>query len=201
MRTTVLRTAAILLLTLFAGVPFTAHAQRGIGINAGLAVPFGDLGDISGTGYSVGVDGFFKFVDRFPNLRFGGRIGYNGFSENNYEGVGEDISSSASTIEVVPALRYLFLADEPEQKVGYFAQLGPGLYVTTLDFENFVNAEDDTEVDFGVQVGAGVTYRLLDTVTAVAMPIFNFTDNSYMTFSVGFIFGRRTEVPAGTSFQ
>ncbi len=187
------RVLAVLMFVLFAGIPFTAHAQRGISVNGGIAVPFGDLGDVSGTGYSVGVDGFFKFSERFPNLRFGGRLAYNGFGENDYSGVGEDVSSSASVIEVVPALRYLFLDERPEQRVGFFAQLGAGLYVTRLDFENFVTAEDDTELDFGVQLGGGVTYRLLDTVSAVAMPVFNFTDKSYMSFSVGFIFGQRTE--------
>ena len=114
---------------------------------------------------------------------------YNQFGKNNYELYGPDVSSTASTIEIVPSLRYLFT--EENKPVGYFAQFGIGLFVTRLDFNNFPTAENKTQTNFGVTLGGGVTYKLLDTITAVAMPLYHITDKSYASINVGFIFGRR----------
>ncbi|MHB9027429.1 MAG: outer membrane beta-barrel protein [Candidatus Latescibacterota bacterium] len=177
-------------LTIFLATSLSsAFAQRGIGANVGLAIPMGDLGDVSGTGYSIGAEGFFHMLDIFPNLRGGGRVAFNSFSDNNYDQFGADVSSSATVIEIAPSLRYLFT--RPEREEGFFAQFGLGLFITSVSFENFPDAEDDTQYDFGVTLGAGGTYRLLDNLTAVAMPLVHLSDFSSINISIGLIFGRR----------
>ncbi len=179
----------ISLVIAFALIPGAVHAQQGVGVNAGVAIPVGDLGDVSGVGFSIGGEYFTRVFDRIPNLRAGGRLAYNSFGDHDYSGFGADVSSSASTFEIVPSLRYLFPREN--SRVDYFAQLGAGLYFTKLDFNNFPIDEDESDTNFGVTVGGGVTYRLLDTITAVAMPLYHITDKSYISLNVGFIFGRR----------
>ena len=173
-------------------IPNNVHAQREIGINIGAAVPVGDLGDASGTGISIGADYFYQVFDNYPNLRLGGRLAFNSFSENDYEQFGADVSSSAFSVEITPAMRYIFTKEE--KRVGYFAQAALGLYVTRLDFNNFPIDDTHTESDFGINIGGGVTYRLLNTITVVAMPLYHFTDKSFISVNVGFIFGRREKV-------
>ncbi len=189
-----LATGSVLMFFIAAAcIPDAALGQKEIGINVGAALPIGDLGDVSETGFSVGGDYFFKFIDKLPNLRGGGRLAYNHFGDSNYPGSqwGANVYSGASSFEIMPSLRYIFTNDY--SRVGYFAQLGMGIYVTMLEFNNFNNPDfkDKTELDFGVSLGGGVTYKLFDTVTVAAMPILHLTDNSFMSLNAGFIFGRR----------
>lgn len=170
-------------------VPGTARAQRVIGGNAGVALPFGELNDASGWGASFAGDVFFGISDRFEDLRWGGRIAYNNFGTNNYESFGSNASSTASTIEIVPSLQ--FLLTNPEDPQGYFAQVGVGVFVTSIDFTDIPDADDDTSYRLGVTVGGGYTYRIANSLHAVVTPLYHFTDKNYLSVNVGLLFGNR----------
>lgn len=177
------------LFVVIALIPCTAHSLQGIGLSVGLALPVGNLSDVSGNGFSFGGDYFAPVFDTIPKLRVGGRFAYNKFAQHDYAGFGANVSSSASSFELVPSLRYLIT--EENKLLGFFGQLGAGLYFTRLEFNNFPLAESKNETDFGVTIGGGVTYKLFDRISAVAMPLYHITDHSFVSLNVGFIFGRR----------
>jgi len=78
---------AVVGLTVLLAVP--AQAQLSMqpfefDVNVGAALPMGDIGDVSGTGFAIGADGFLFTVDSLPQLKIGGRIAYNKFGEKEY---------------------------------------------------------------------------------------------------------------------
>ncbi len=185
---------AIALIAVFAFLMFPAFpaAQDIFGATLGIAVPYGELNNVSGAGYSVGADAFFQVFDTLPNFLLGGRISFNDFGTHDYSEFGPDATSTASSLAVYPAVRYYIGRDvqDEEERVNYFLQFGGGLYITSVSFQNFPDADDDTSLNFGASVGGGISYRLLSTISVFAMPIMHLTEDNFLSLNVGVVFGR-----------
>ncbi|MHB9030202.1 MAG: hypothetical protein ACYC9O_15655 [Candidatus Latescibacterota bacterium] len=151
-------------------------------VNLGLALPMGDLGDVSGTGFSIGADGFLWTFDSVPELKLGGRVAYNKFGEEDF---GPGVSSSASIIEIVPSVRYMLPSSG---NIGFFGQAGVGLFLKSVSAETPFGDADDSETDLGITVGGGVTFAA-GGVNLVAMPLLHLTGDNYFTLSIGALFG------------
>jgi hypothetical protein len=178
---------SILLALVFFLFPVVVHAQTVVGINAGMALPFGNLSDAAGKGYSIATDVFYGFSDELPNLRIGARIAYNKFGSHNYRSYGSGASSSAYSFEMVPSLR--FVLKRPNKPMGGFIQFGAGLYATSIKFTDVPSARDQNTAHFGASIGGGITYRMAPHIHVVFSPLYNVTEKNYLSFNFGFLFG------------
>jgi hypothetical protein len=155
-------------------------------VNAGVALPMGDLGDVSGTGFGIGADGFLWTLDSLPQLKIGGRVAYNKFGEKDYNiGWGSKATSSASIIEIVPTVRYMLPSSG---NLGFFGQAGVGLFLKSAEVESAWGNADDSETDFGITVGGGVSFAA-GSFNLVAMPLLHLTGDTYLNLNIAVLFG------------
>ncbi len=186
--------AGAMAVTLAAVLSVPAQAQISMqkpvfDVNAGLAVPFGDLGDVSGVGFSVAADGFLWKIGDQP-LEIGGRVAYNNFGSKDYNiGWGSNATSDASIIEIVPSARYHFSTNS---SLGLFAQAGVGLFLKSaeVDAGAWGGETSDSETDLGVTIGGGATYGMSNGMQLMVMPLLHLTGDNYLTVNVGVLFGK-----------
>jgi len=181
---------AVVGLTVLLAVP--AQAQLSMqpfefDVNVGAALPMGDIGDVSGTGFAIGADGFLFTVDSLPQLKIGGRIAYNKFGEKEYGwGWGSKAKSNISILEIVPTVRYMLPSSG---NLGFFGQAGVGLFHKSVSVDIPTWGESsDSETDFGITLGGGVTFTA-GGFKLVAMPLLHLCGDTYLNVNVGVLFG------------
>lgn len=135
----------------------------------GLALPFGDLGDVSGAGFTIGGDVFLATIDAVPGLKLGGRLAYTGFGEDPLD---------VSILEIVPSVRYPLASSG---KINYFLQGGFGL---------FIRGGDADGTRLGVTLGGGGVYPLANGLNITVMPLVTFADDTFMSINAGVLFGK-----------
>jgi opacity protein-like surface antigen len=155
-------------------------------VNAGLALPMGDLGDVSKTGFDIGADAFLFTLDSMPQLKFGGRIAYNMFGEKEYNwGWGGKATSDASIIEIVPTVRYMLPSSG---NMSFFGQAGIGLFLKSASVDTGAGSVDDSETDVGITVGGGAIFAA-GGMKLFAMPLLHLTGDTYVNVNIGVLFG------------
>jgi hypothetical protein len=179
---------AVLVLALVL-IPGSIHAQRVVLVNTGLAVPFGELNDACEMGSRYAADFYLGMSDRFPRIRWGGRIAYNSFGDTSFKSFGSTASSAASIVEIVPSL--LLVLNSPDNPNGYFIQAGAGMFITSLDFRDIPGTDDDTTFRAGLTIGGGYTHRFTGWLYGVITPLYHFTDKNFLSVTAGLQFTSR----------
>ena len=158
--------------------------------NAGLSMPIGDASDFYSTGICFGLDGFIPYND---NVLFGGRLAYNRWGADDCGWVGIDVDGSGSVMEFIPQVRYLFShSDSTSNTNRYFCQAGLGLYRFAYDVDIGNINHDDSDLNLGLSLSAGIILyqsasRIWEIRPALNI-IFNNDSTKYFTIMGGFSF-------------
>ncbi|MDZ7860824.1 MAG: hypothetical protein U5O15_09235 [Candidatus Krumholzibacteriota bacterium] len=188
--------SALLMIAIIIILPASALAADSImeqiefNANAGLSMPIGDTGDSYNTGICFGLDGFIPHTD---NILLGGRIAYNRWGVDEGGWTGTDIDGSASIMEFIPQVKYLFSqSDSTGSTNKYFGQAGIGFYRSAFDVDVGNDNYDDSEINLGMSLGGGIIIHQSESRRWEIKPalniIFNDGTSKYFTISGGFSF-------------
>lgn len=170
-------------------------AERTIrfGAMTGVSLPMGDFGDAVNTGWHLT-----GFVDwrpvNFPTA-FRGEIGYHAFGSSEFRFEDTRAESKASMIPIVANVVYVL----PSQSTTRFHLMGGlGLYITNWDVEGSIPefgsfGGSDSETDFGINLGGGVSFPLGQRIDVVVEARFHsaFTEgenSNFIPLSIGLRF-------------
>jgi hypothetical protein len=147
---------AIVLALLAVIAPATSLAAPiRIGPTAGLAVPFGDFGDVASTGFALGVTGDYALNDRFL---VGGEIGWQTFggSDDFEKGLSATFGTEVDVkVTTMPFLVHGTMMIAPSERLSPYAKLSAGVYRTSFEFESSLGTDDDSSTDVGFGLGGG----------------------------------------------
>jgi opacity protein-like surface antigen len=157
--------------TMAALVASMAHAQAApsatkptsFGVHAGVGLPLGDFGSAVGTGF--GVHGTIWYQAANPKLRFRGDVGFDRFSGENSISVGNVSVSSSSTLIPIMGSALWSLGDPKSASTSKpYLIGGAGLIAARGSFEsrvgNVTTSDSETDFNLGIQIGAGVEFKL-----------------------------------------
>lgn len=149
------------------------------GVGGGLAMPMGNLGDFTGTGFDVhGMLGFNPAA-----LPFGLRVdvGYNqfGFKDEFGDGNFKIISGTANALLKIPAT-----------SISPYVIGGLGIFNAKADAPD---VENESETKFGFQLGGGLQFNLSGMATHLEAKYVNVMTEgesaSYIPITFGIMFG------------
>lgn len=157
----------------------TAERPLRFGAMTGISLPMGDFGDAANTGWHLTGFGEYR-LNNFPaTLR--GELGYHSFGSTRVSGGGFSSESSVSMIPITVSAVYV-LPSETQRR--FHLMGGLGLYRTSVDFE-FSDGSgsvsgDDSNTDFGINIGGGVSFPLGERIDVVGEARFHsiFTEGS-----------------------
>lgn len=180
--------------------------QNLIGFGGGISKATGDGSEYWKLGFSINGEFFHKVTE---NILIGGRVAYNRLSADEDElkkefsgisGLSLDVSGSASIIEFIPSIR-LISSPSQGQNVQVFGQLGFGYYILKMEAEASAtymgNSEsfsmDETDNDFGLNIGAGIIIKKSENIKFSIYPLYNFIfteeeTTKYFTINLGILF-------------
>jgi hypothetical protein len=126
-------------------------------VDAGLSMPTGDASDFYNMGFVLGGTAFYPYSDR---IHLGMRLAYNRWGIDGGGWLGSNVDGSASMMEFVPQIKYLFPTSETSA-MGFFAQGGLGFYRYGYNVDVSYNgidlSYDDSSFNLGICLGGGVT--------------------------------------------
>jgi hypothetical protein len=164
--------------------PAPAAKTRTIGLDAGIAMPTGDLAD--GVGFGFGVLGRFEMPLR-PKLVLTARGGYlHHLAKDAPGGIpgGEASKSSTSEILLLGGARYAF-SQQPTTAIYGVAELGLVSYRVSVDVGGESMSNSDTNL--GMTLGAGYRTGKLDLRAGLFFPdAGELTDAMVLMATVGY---------------
>jgi opacity protein-like surface antigen len=133
------------------------------GVHAGVGLPLGDFGSAVGTGF--GVHGTVWYQAANPKLRFRGDVGFDRFSGENNISIGNASSSSSSTLIPIMASALWSLGDPKSASTSKpYLIGGAGLIGArssgSVRVGNVTQSVSNTDFNLGIQLGAGVEFKL-----------------------------------------
>jgi hypothetical protein len=147
--------AAAFVLTFGAAVAHASAASE-FGLNAGVAMPFGDFGDVAGTGFFGGATYCYHVSDQYG---LGGDFNYQSYGKKDF-GLG---SYTYSLINVGAHAKYFFkLKDSKEMP---YAKVGLGIYnlraKTTFTYPGLGTVTaTGSDSKFGFSIGLGADWKM-----------------------------------------
>jgi opacity protein-like surface antigen len=155
--------AAVFALAL-AAPPSHAAGMTWIGAGGGLNMPMGDFGDVASLGFFGGVSGTHMLNDQFG---VGGDIHFHSFGVDDEfeEGLavlaGESVDVSLSALQFTAHGTWMF---PMEGDFKPYARLGLGFYNVGSKVEGGTFDSDDSETNFGFNLGLGGMFKTSDTM-------------------------------------
>jgi hypothetical protein len=165
--------------------PPAAAKTKTIGLDGGIAMPTGDMGD--GVGFGVGVLGRFEMPLR-PKLVLTGRAGYIHHMAKEAAGVpggdGGGPEVSVGEILLLGGARYAF-SQKPRSAIYGAAELGIVNY--RVSFESGGQSMDSSDTNLGMTLGAGYRTGKLDVRAGLFFPdAGELTDAMVLMATVGY---------------
>jgi opacity protein-like surface antigen len=162
--------------TLQAQAQSAAAKPTSFGVHAGIGLPLGDFGDAVGTGF--GVHGTIWYQAANPKLRFRGDVGFDRYSGENSISVGNVSVSSSSTIIPIMGSAIWALGDPKAATtskpyiIGGAGLIG-GRGTAESRVGNVTTSRSETDFNLGIQIGAGVEFKLSGFSTFAEAKIVN----------------------------
>ncbi len=174
------------LLVMAASAAHAANASM-VGVNGGLTIPTGDLGDAVGIGFHIG--GEYTYMVN-ENIGVGGDLAYHKLGSKDVTVLTYTVSSEQSMIQY-GAHGKLFIPTQSDMKP--YVKLGLGLYsasVTVKSNAPGVPDFDDSESKFGINFGAGADWKINDAMSWGANAAYHSVDgDALLTVSAGLRWG------------
>ena len=175
-------------------VPSVGQAQRKaaaqasspikFSLSAGLAMPTGDAGDVTGTGINVQAAGTKKLASAPVWLR--GEVAYNRFGAKDQGNFfGSDIESRLSTLSGGLDIGYSFVTASTMKP---YVLGGLGMYRNELTMEVDNESASESETDLGINFGGGMKFRMGGRMAFVEARYHTAGDIDYMPLTFGIEF-------------
>lgn len=158
---------AIILAALVAAMFATSAQAAGgqVGVTGGVSFPFGDFSDVASTGFNVGLTGDWNLTEQFA---VGGEVGWHGFGGNDdfEKSLSADAGSSVdATISLIPVLVHAKWLIPGSASMMPYLKGGLGFYNSKFKAEWSGGSDEETNTDFGFELGGGVNYKLNENLT------------------------------------
>ncbi len=166
-----------------------AHAANTstIGVNGGLTIPTGDLGDAVGIGFHIG--GEYTYMVN-ENVGVGGDLAYHKFGSKDVTVGAYTISSELSTIQYT-AHGKLFFPTQSEMKP--YLKLGLGMYTGKAKVSSNIPGAiegEDSSTDFGINFGVGADWKINESMSWGGNAAYHTIDgDALLTVSAGLRWG------------
>lgn len=146
------------MLLLVASSAFAEKGDMWFGVSAGMGQPTGDAGDVLKSGFGGTLFGSYGIA---KSCAVGIEAGYLQFK-------GDDNDDFTFTVMPVTAFTtYTFPMSDPKQKP--YVKLGLGMYNGKAELDDPVFGFDESETDFGFNVGAGYDFEMSPKFTLGAL--------------------------------
>jgi opacity protein-like surface antigen len=157
-------------LALVAGTAHAAVGDMWFGVQGGMAIPTGDFGDVAKTGFQGTLSGQYGVA---KNCYFGVDLGYHMWSAKDEIndalvaapplGFGPGSELKLSALQATAFGTYNFpMADEKQMP---YIKIGAGIYNVKSKIEGGTLEEDESESNFGFNLGAGYDYEVSPAYT------------------------------------
>lgn len=178
--------SAIVALFLFSGL--AANAQIKVGVNGGVQIPTGDLGDGAKTGFGGGLSGKYMLN---PNMGVGLNLGYYSYGGKEVTAAAEgsegvtstsvDNASSKTDISIIPiTANYTYYFGEGSLKPYVGVDLGAAI----MKMKNDAYGIDSSSTKFMFAPVVGVEYGLTESLALELNVKYNFIVNGIETQSI-----------------
>ncbi len=152
--------AALMLVAMGAIAAHAADVKGEFGLNAGVALPTGDLSDAAGTGYFGGGTYTYHVNEMFG---VGGDINYYKFGKKDVTILSTTSSSEASFVSYGVHGKYFVKLKTNEMP---YLKVGLGMYSTSVKGTTTgLGSVKVTDTNFGFNVGAGADWKINDKTT------------------------------------
>ncbi|MDQ8161607.1 MAG: outer membrane beta-barrel protein [Gemmatimonadota bacterium] len=164
--------------------PTIVHAQSEdkpltVGVSGGVSVPTGDLADAVDAGYSVAGHVFFAPA-ALTSVRFRGDVSFDQFSYKKGSSLSDESFRSLG-----------FVANAMVDLTSGSSSMMPYLVGGLGVYSGKASGSDDSSTDFGLQVGAGLTFKLSGFATFLEAKYVNVFSDPNSTGYLPITFGVR----------